>query len=112
MKRASAQQGDREVQPDQKRGSAGRGAKQRRKERRALARAEAAHALVEELEATVSARHNAWGEGGHPMVTLTATDKLDALHEDKRELRRDVYRAAPQLEGSEVRRHTSRRLAG
>jgi F0F1-type ATP synthase membrane subunit b/b' len=68
---------------------------------------------AQRLRAAARERGEAWAdEIAHPNVTHKATQTLADLHAEKRDLRRDVYRSAPELEGADVRRATSRTLAG
>lgn len=65
-------------------------------------RAREARRLADRLENTARQRQAGWAEGDHPNVTHTTTAELTALHRDKRVMRRDIYRAAPHLEGQPV----------
>lgn len=54
-------------------------------------------------------RHEAWLEGGRdPFLADRQESGLDRLHGEKRELRREVYDLAPDLEGRPVFRGVPR----
>lgn len=110
MKRLVFQQGDREVLPGQgsKRGSAGQGAKARRAARRAAGLALAAEQLVQRIEADSRQRQRTWraGEAIDEFGVARRDDNLAGLHQDKREMRREIYDRAPQLEGRPVLKGT------
>ena len=65
-------------------------------------RSRRARRLVAHIEATTAERHQSWTEGDQPNVTARAATELERLHGDKRAMRRDLYAAAPQLEGQPV----------
>lgn len=67
-------------------------------------RARTARLLRERIEATTDERLANWSEGDQPIRTERLTADLDRLHADKRDMRRDIYRDAPELEGYEVRK--------
>jgi hypothetical protein len=94
------QWGSRKVEPPRK----------RRSEK--AQRARAARRLAQQLEATAGDRQQAWTEGDEPFLTERLSTDLDHLHADKRTMRRDIYREAPELEGRPVHRNPPKRLAG
>lgn len=65
-------------------------------------RSRRARRLVQQIEATTLERHAAWSEGAQANRTETLTSDLDHLHDDKRLMRREIYREAPVLEGRPV----------
>lgn len=104
MRSHTTSEGGREAQPRQKRGSAGRGAKERRKARRATEQLAAAVQLTAQLNEARHERREAWPEGQDTFSAERQEQKLAQLHADKRVQRREIYGAAPVLEGREFRR--------
>lgn len=66
-------------------------------------RARRARLLVQRIEERTAERHEVWqGDEPLPFLAERVTDDLARLHGDKREMRRDIYAEAPQLEGRPV----------
>jgi hypothetical protein len=80
----------------------GQAPKKRKQKDTPSRRTREARQLVQRIEAASHQRHEAWAEGDHPNVVHQRTTELDVLHGDKREMRRDIYARAPQLEGRPV----------
>lgn len=82
--------------------------RKRKRHRSPSDKAREARRLVERIEAETAARHQAWQEGAQPNLTSHGERELDRLHHDKREMRREVYRALPVLEGTPTNRPAPR----
>ena len=63
-----------------------------------------ARRLREHLEAASAARRDGYAQGDEPEATSAATADLAKLEQRKRVFLRDVYAAAPKLEGQPVYR--------
>lgn len=95
MSNADRQTGSRTVEPTN-----------RRKRRDSPSRrARTARLLRIALEQATAERQESWSEGSDEFMSKRHADKLEGLHQTKRSMRRDVYRAAPDLEGTTVYRH-------
>lgn len=79
-----------------------------RKERRAAGRALAAQQLAQRIEADSRRRQRDWleGEPHDEFGVARRDDNLAALHQDKREMRREIFARAPELEGRPVLKGT------
>lgn len=64
-------------------------------------RARRARRLAERIEGATQERREMRPEAT-PFYVERLTDQLDELHGDKRQMRRDIYREAPDLEGKPV----------
>jgi len=72
-----------------------------RAEYRALRkRARAAQQLADAIQSTTRSRLEAWADGGRGNAVASATAALEEHYAKKREMRREIYRDAPTLEGS------------
>lgn len=62
---------------------------------------------MQDIESASRARQRNWrdGEGADQYAATRRDDNLAELHEDKREMRREVYREAPELEGRPFAKH-------
>lgn len=90
MSADNSQSGSRMVEPQRKRK---RGPSDRRRE---------ARRLVERIEQARRDRRVAWPEGQPEFAAEHQEQRLSTLHADKRAMRRDIYREAPELEGHPV----------
>lgn len=67
-------------------------------------RAREARRLMQRIEEAREDRRVAWPEGQPEFAAERQERRLDHLHADKRAMRRDIYREAPELEGRPVYR--------
>jgi hypothetical protein len=69
-------------------------------------RARRARRLVNRIEGATAERAELWAEGDRAYAVERLSGDLEALHGDKRTMRREIYAKAPQLEGFPVFRRS------
>lgn len=82
------------------------GSPSNRKKRSPSDRAREARRLTQRLDVARKDRRESWPEGGQDeFATARQESRLNELHGEKRVMRREIYAAAPALEGSDMRKH-------